>query len=169
MRRIFTSVVVMAVIAIAGAAVLSARHVSAASAHVTGSAASKSAALESATLEKTLRDADLEFARQTAARRLDGWLDSFADDASIIHDGTTVSGTQALRAYYEPVFADKDFSLRWTPTKAEASKDGTLGYTFGNYEAKRGTSASRGMYTTVWRRVNGQWKVVLDLGSAAHQ
>ena len=112
-------------------------------------------------------DADLDFARQTAARRLDGWMDFFADDASIIHDGQTVTGKDALRAFYQPVFANKDFSLSWSPNHAEASKDGTLGYTFGEYEARNGTAISRGTYTTVWRKIDGRWKVVLDLGSAA--
>ncbi len=69
--------------------------------------------------------------------------------------------------YYEPVFANKGFTLSWTPTKAEAAKDGTLGYTYGDYEAKNGASVSHGLYVTVWRRENGRWKVVLDLGSAA--
>jgi ketosteroid isomerase-like protein len=108
-----------------------------------------------------------DFARQTAARRLDGWMDFFADDASIIHDGQTVTGKNALRAFYQPVFANKDFSLTWSPTHAEASRDGTLGYTVGLYEARNGTAISRGMYTTVWRKVDGRWKVVLDLGSTA--
>ena len=118
-------------------------------------------------LEKELRQADLDFAKQTADRRLEGWMSFFADDASIIHDGQTVTGKDALRAFYQPVFANKDFTLTWSPNHAEASKDGTLGYTYGQYEARNGTAISRGMYTTVWRKVEGRWKVVLDLGSAA--
>jgi ketosteroid isomerase-like protein len=120
-----------------------------------------------AVLEKELRDADLDFARQTAARRLEGWMGFFADDASNIHNGLTVSGKTALRAYYEPIFANQNFTLTWAPTHAEAAKDGTLGYTYGNYEARNGAAVSRGMYVTVWRLVSGRWKVVLDLGSAA--
>ena len=119
--------------------------------------------------EQELRDADLDFARQTAARRLDGWMSFFANDASIIHDGQTVTGKDALRAFYQPVFANKDFTLTWSPNYAEASKDGTLGYTYGQYEARNGSTISRGMYTTIWRKVEGRWKVVLDLGSPAAQ
>ncbi len=117
-------------------------------------------------LEKQLRDADLEFARQTREHRLEGWMDFFADDASVIHEGKVTSGQQALRAFYEPIFANQDFALTWTPTKAEASKDGSLGYTYGDYEAKSSGQTSHGVYATTWRRVNGRWKVVLDLGSA---
>jgi len=72
-----------------------------------------------------------------------------------------------LRAFYQPVFANKDFNLTWSPNDAEASKDGTLAYTFGQYEARNGKAISRGIYTTVWRKVEGRWKVVLDLGSTA--
>jgi ketosteroid isomerase-like protein len=60
----------------------------------------------------------------------------FADDASIIHDGQAVTGKDAFRAFYQPVFANKDFSLTWSPTHAEASMNGTLGYTYGEYEAR---------------------------------
>src|SRR3954469_586731 len=52
--------------------------------------------------EQELRDADFDFARQTAARRLEGWMDFFADDASTIHDGQTVTGKDALRAFTNP-------------------------------------------------------------------
>jgi ketosteroid isomerase-like protein len=119
--------------------------------------------------EEELRDADLAFARATAERRMEGWMEFFADDGAIIRDGKTLTGKQAIRHFYEPVFANKDFSLSWVPTKAEASKDGTLGYTYGDAEAKIGGDVSRGMYVTVWRRMNGRWKVVLDLGSQPRQ
>lgn len=82
-------------------------------------------------------------------------------------NGQTVTGKDALRAFYQPVFANKDFSLTWSPTHAEASVDRTLGYIYGEYETKNASAISHGMYTTVWRRMDGRWKVILDLGSAA--
>jgi ketosteroid isomerase-like protein len=115
--------------------------------------------------EKELRDADIAFARATAQRRIIGWMEFFADDAAIIREGKTLTGKAAIRELYAPIFANKDFSLSWVPTKAEASKDGTLGYTYGDFEAKAGSDISRGMYVTMWRRIGGRWKVVLDLGS----
>lgn len=116
-------------------------------------------------LEKQLRDTDLQFSKETGERRLEGWMDFFADDAAVIRDGKVITGKQSLRELFTPVFANKDFSLSWTPTKVELSKDGTLGYTYGDYEAKNGQATSRGMYVTVWRLIGGKWKVVLDLGS----
>ena len=122
-----------------------------------------------AQLEQELRNADLAFARATAARRLEGWMEFFADDAAILQNGETVSGKQNLRRYYQPIFANKDFSLTWTPTHAEAAKDGSMGYTYGTYEARNGERVSHGMYLTIWRKTNGKWKVVMDTGSAAAQ
>ena len=58
-----------------------------------------SPAAQASIWEQELRNADLDFARQTSARRLEGWMDFFADDASIIHDGQTVTGKTALRAF----------------------------------------------------------------------
>ncbi len=120
-------------------------------------------------LEKQLRDADLGFAKATQERRIEGWMEFFAEDGAIIREGKALTGQPAIRAFYTPVFADKNFSLSWVPTKAEVSRDGTLGYTYGDAEAKIGDHISRGMYVTVWRRINGQWKVVLDSGSQPRQ
>ncbi|HSM88135.1 MAG TPA: nuclear transport factor 2 family protein [Candidatus Limnocylindrales bacterium] len=120
-------------------------------------------------MEKQLRDADLAFAQATAERRIEGWMEFFAEDGAIIREGKILTGKQAIRQFYEPVFANRDFTLSWVPTKAEVSKDGTLGYTYGDAEAKVGAVTSRGMYVTVWRRINGKWKVVLDLGSQPRQ
>ena len=125
--------------------------------------------LQQESFDKQLRDADLAFAKATAERRLDGWMEYFAADAAILQDGKTITGTQSLRAYYEPLFANKNFSLSWTPTKAEASKDGTLGYTYGDYEARRGEKTSRGMYLTIWRKEAGKWMVIMDTGSSPAQ
>lgn len=118
-------------------------------------------------VEMEVRDADLQFAKDTAARGLDGWMDAFADDAVVIAGGTTVEGKQAIRLFFTGVFADKSYRLTWAPTRVETSTEGTLGYTYGNYEMRLGDSVRRGMYVTVWRKIDGKWKVALDLGSPA--
>lgn len=154
MRRILFLVLVFV---LAGAIILATRSVS-----------TMAATANVARFEQELKDADLKFARETAARRLEGWMDFFADDAATIQNGKVITGKAALRDFYKEIFAGKNFTLTWKPTKAEAAKDGSLGYTYGDYEAREGESISHGMYTTVWRRDgSGQWKVVLDLGSSA--
>ena len=113
-------------------------------------------------LEKELRDADLSFSKATAERRLQGFLEFFASDAALVRNGKVITGQQSVRELYAPMFANPDFKLSWTPTKVESSKDGTLGYTYGDFEVRQGQEVRRGMYATIWRKQNDKWLVVLD-------
>jgi ketosteroid isomerase-like protein len=79
-------------------------------------------------------------------------------------DGQTVTGKVAPTC----IFENKDFNLTSLPTHADASTDGTLGYTYAESKARNGPAISRGMYITVWRKIDGRWKVVLDLDSSTH-
>lgn len=122
-------------------------------------------------LEDSLLAADRAFDRVTAARGLDGWMSCFADDAQANTHGGVLKGKAALRDYYSRMFARKEFTIRWKPLFAEASKDGTMGYTFGEAETsfrdEKGEVQKRpGRYITVWRRQpGGGWKVATDIGN----
>ncbi|MBI4894004.1 MAG: DUF4440 domain-containing protein [Acidobacteria bacterium] len=122
-------------------------------------------------LEDSLKAADRAFDKSTLERGLDGWMSWFADDAVLnTHEGV-IQGRAAVRAHYSAMFARKEFSIRWQPLHAEASKDGTLGYTIGSAETSfrndKGEIQKRsGRYLTVWRRQpGGGWKVVSDIGN----
>jgi hypothetical protein len=61
--------------------------------------------------------------------------------------------------------------LSWVPDNAEASKDGTFGYTDGHWlfegapDAKGTGLRLTGHYMTVWRNIGGSWKVAADMGT----
>ena len=61
--------------------------------------------------------------------------------------------------------------LTWTPSEADASASGDLGYTWGRWEYKDKTPDGKpvdvkGTYVTIWKRqADGAWKVVLDGGN----
>jgi ketosteroid isomerase-like protein len=120
---------------------------------------------------QALLDADRAFARDTAARGLDGWMSWFADDARMLGKSAVLEGKAALRDVYKAWFAQKDFKVEWAPLHAEISADGTLGYTFGratvSYRDEKGEAHSEtSRYTTVWRRMkDGSYKVAYDIGS----
>jgi ketosteroid isomerase-like protein len=115
--------------------------------------------------------ADTSFSKETQARGLDGWMAWFADDAKLNTHKGILSGKAALRQHYSEMFSRRDFSIRWEPTFAETSKDGSLGYTFGSavssHTNEKGEKVERqGRYVTVWRRMpDGKWKVATDLGN----
>jgi len=55
----------------------------------------------------------------------------------------------------------------WTPSFADVSMSGDLGYSYGVYELreKTGTVSEKGNYARVWKKVNGAWKLVVDVAN----
>ena len=55
----------------------------------------------------------------------------------------------------------------WTPSFAGVSVSGDLGYSYGIYELREKSGAravsERGNYARVWKKVNGAWKLVVDV------
>lgn len=123
-----------------------------------------------ATTRAALQDADRAFDRATSERRLEGWVEYFAEDGAMLRPGGAVTGKAAIREHMSPVLRDSSFTLRWNPTRSDVGAAGDLGYTVGRYEARRrdvkGAATVRtGTYVTIWKKqVDGSWKVVLDTG-----
>lgn len=53
----------------------------------------------------------------------------------------------------------------WTPSFAFVSISGDLGYTYGHYELREKTNVlvEKGNYARVWKKVLGDWKLVIDV------
>jgi ketosteroid isomerase-like protein len=121
--------------------------------------------------EDALMQADRDFAKQTAAHRLDGWMSVFTEK-SVLFSENPVLGADAIRASYKKLFDDPEFRLDWEPTKAEVFPSGNMGYTVGRYQgvfkdAKNEIVHRSGTYLTVWRKdKDGSWKVAADGGEA---
>lgn len=127
--------------------------------------------LAGADAREELLEADMAFDLATARRGLEGWMSFFVDDAQLNSTNGPLRGKEALRNHYSRMFAQKDFSIRWKPYHAEASRDGTLGFTLGTavimWTGADGKTVKRdGRYITVWRKqADGSWRVVTDMGS----
>jgi ketosteroid isomerase-like protein len=106
------------------------------------------------------------------------FLAFMADDVRLFDgDHPPILGKAAAAAYYADVEkknpdGEKNSSLQWTPIEAEASADGTLGWTRGTwvFTGKKADGSLRkvtGYYVTEWRRgPDGTYKFVLDVGGA---
>jgi len=101
------------------------------------------------------------------------WASYFAENGAMLGQSSApVTGPEAIRQRMEPVFANPDFSLRWTPTRAEILISGDLGFTTGRYERRAKdkdgkVEVEHGTYVSVWRKqADGSWKIILDTGSA---
>ncbi len=119
-----------------------------------------------------LMQADRDFALATEERGIDGWMSFFAEDAARMElGGKAVRGLEAIRTMDGEMFASEDVLLTWSPVSARVFEDGRHGFTTGSFELlKLGGDGTHevlgtGSYISIWRRVEGAWKVILDTGA----
>lgn len=133
----------------------------------------RASGVSEAEVEHELLDADRAFAAETAERGIEGWVEWFAPEGSMVQGGREVHGREAIHQAMAPFFADTTIRLVWEPSRAEALPGGEAGFTVGPYRVVRpgfgGRAAdtlSVGTYLSVWRRgPEGEWRVVADIGS----
>jgi ketosteroid isomerase-like protein len=113
----------------------------------------------------TLLMVEREFSNASGAR---GAVEAFrsyaATDVRLFRNGRfPFVGKLAATDALVPVTAE----WTWTPSFAEVSLSGDLGYSYGTYELRERTGAralsERGNYARVWKKVNGYWKLVVDV------
>ncbi|MGD2131739.1 MAG: nuclear transport factor 2 family protein [Maricaulaceae bacterium] len=119
--------------------------------------------------ERELMAADRAFAAMAQERGVAAaWAAYLAPDATLLSAAEPpVVGAQAIVDVMSsmPVSATVD----WAPEEALASAAGDFGVTWGDYvvtaTAPGGEPiAQGGRYLTAWRKIEGQWRVVLDFG-----
>jgi len=129
------------------------------------------ARLDPEAARRSLLQADLDFARDVAARGTAAWAETFAEDGAMLVANTPlVRGREKIRELMadlgDPRTAKPDLQIRWRPLGAQVSDDGTLGWTYGNSVSISARGEHQGKYLTVWRRqADGTWKVQADQGS----
>ncbi len=119
---------------------------------------------------QVLIDAEHAFAKATAERGIDGWMEFMAPNAVELSAEPLV-GLAQIRAGMGKQLSTPGFKLTWEPTKAEFLGDGDIGFVVGRYEvhfigADGKTQVTKGTYLTTWRlQKDGSWKVISDVGS----
>jgi ketosteroid isomerase-like protein/quercetin dioxygenase-like cupin family protein len=109
---------------------------------------------------------DAEWATSTTSA--DTFASFVAPDGTIAVSGAPgIKGPEAIRAAFEPMMKATGFGLTWQATRADVSASGDLGYTAGNYTLKTSTPSGipvteQGKYQTVWKKIDGTWKVLED-------
>jgi ketosteroid isomerase-like protein len=91
---------------------------------------------------------------------------AYADDSVIKPEEgkLPVIGKAALAEHWKGKAGTKGIS--WAPFRAEASRSGDLGYTFGNWKFSTADSVFYGNYFTAWKKqTDGTWKFVVDGGN----
>jgi ketosteroid isomerase-like protein len=105
---------------------------------------------------------DREFSKESANH---GSLAAFtkyaADDVRLFrNDHLPFVGKSAIAE----ALRVKEGVLTWQPLFADASSSGDLGYTHGTYKVKTDrVLTAKGNYMRFWKKLDGVWKVVLDV------
>ena len=119
---------------------------------------------------KVLIDAEHAFAKATAERGVDGWMEFMAPNAVELSAEPLV-GLDQIRAGMGKQLNSPGFKLTWEPTKAEFLGKGDVGFVVGRYELHFNgpdgkPQTEKGTYLTTWQQQkDGSWKVVSDIGS----
>ena len=119
---------------------------------------------------KVLMDAERAFAKATAERGIDGWMEFMAPNAVELAVEPLV-GFDQIRVGMGKQLSSPGFKLTWEPTKAEFLGKGDKGYAVGRYEvhftdADGKQHVETGTYLTTWQQQkDGTWKVISDVGS----
>lgn len=118
-----------------------------------------------------LKKADIEFARATAERRLEGFSSFLTEEVmSIRPNSPVVKGRQALADRWAAMLNNPATFITWQPLEAVISADGRMGFTVGSYEITKSGGKGKpvsatGKYVTIWgKQPDGAWKVVYDSG-----
>ena len=116
-----------------------------------------------------LMTADRAFCADVQERGAEAWASWFAEDGVQFPSKGRVEGREAIQALMTPVFAEGSPRLLWDPTDAVLTASGELGYTLGKWRLLAADSDSvlgTGNYVTIWRMIDGAWKVAVDIGNS---
>ena len=109
---------------------------------------------------------DTEAAKEGA--NVDRFVTYLAPDVTMSMAGAPqMKGEQAIREALTPISKAPGFSVMWTPTRADVSASGDLGFTSGTYELSMNNAAGvrateKGTYLSTWKKIDGTWKIVAD-------
>ncbi|MGA9060472.1 MAG: SgcJ/EcaC family oxidoreductase [Terracidiphilus sp.] len=122
---------------------------------------------------KAIRDLEAATLQAFAAKDLDKIGAIFADDASgLPPDSPALSGIAAIKAWWKPLLADKNFSFSFASDKVDVAKSGDLAYSQGantwtmtDPKTKK-LVTGKGKYVTVYKKqADGGWKAVANIGN----
>ena len=124
---------------------------------------------------KVLIDAEHAFAKATAERGIDGWMEFMAPNAVVLGAEPLV-GLDQIRAGMGKHLSAPGFRLTWEPTKAEfLGEGGDVGFVVGRWERHFNGDDGKpqvrhGSYLTTWeQQKDGSWKVISDVGATDAQ
>lgn len=124
------------------------------------------------TEEQAIRDLDRRWVEAMQAKDVNTVVGFYAPDAyAAMPNMPGMVGHAALRSAFAEMVKMPNLAISATPTRITVAKSGELATDVGTfrfaYDGPNGRVEDEGSYSTVWRKIDGQWKVTSDLSVSA--
>ena len=138
-----------------------------------GCGAASNPEVDLAAEEAALRRADEQFAAAVSAamssKDMATVMSHYAADAVVMMPNEApAQGTEEIRDLYDRMLPVAT-SLTWSASQVMVARAADMGITRGSFQMAIQTPAGpvedRGKYLTVWKKVDGEWKVAFDIGN----
>ncbi len=121
--------------------------------------------------EQVIRELDRRWQAAVDARDIEACLAFYAPDGrQMPANAPAVVGEAAIRQWYESWLLDPNVSSSFAPEVVEVAASGDLAYDRGTYrfemQTPEGPVVDEGKYVVVWRKTDGEWRAVLDIGNS---
>ena len=92
----------------------------------------------------------------------------YAADGSFMPPNTPrIDGRDAIRSAFAEMLQGPNVSLTFQPTEIVVAQSADMAYDIGTYnlamDGPEGRIEDEGKYVVVWKKVNGEWKVAVDI------
>lgn len=114
-----------------------------------------------------LEAADKAFSDDTGKRGVEGWVAAFAERGSMMTAKGRVEGHAAITETMKGLLSSG--TLAWSAIASGIHGD--LGYTVGKatFTGSKAGDAWRSSYVTIWKKLDGTWKVWFDTGRVVNE
>jgi uncharacterized protein (TIGR02246 family) len=120
--------------------------------------------------EQAIRAADATWIAAATARDAAGEAAMYAADGIAFRDmAEPLTGPAAFQEFATKYYADNPKAVStWTTRSIQVAPSGDWAVQTGTYTetgaGPKGDTENRGNFVTVWKKVDGQWKVATDIG-----
>jgi uncharacterized protein (TIGR02246 family) len=121
--------------------------------------------------EKAIREADARWLKAVQAKDAAGEAAMFATDGVAYRDHIDpLVGPAAVQGYETKFQADNPKeNMSWSTDAVHVAESGDVAIQTGVYRVSglgpQGNGEDEGRFVTVWKKVNGEWKVAHDIGA----
>jgi uncharacterized protein (TIGR02246 family) len=115
-----------------------------------------------------IRELNAQWVEAIKAKDVEACAAFYSDDGRIMpQNAPAAQGAEAIAKVWKGFFQLKEFALTFEPTRISVAQAGDVAYDIGTYSlafnSEQGPVRDRGKYVVVWRKVRGDWKVVVDI------